>query len=274
VTKSIPLFLIGLAVALSGAPTPSATLAQSFAPSLTVERLEEWKPNFDTFKGSATEKGFAPQLIGVLNDLNGWIQSIDDIETFRRWERAGDVVRDLVPLAGGEFSETRVPAALVLTNVVDSTNVCYAIDFLAEKVDPNPNGRFNVLQVLLGVASYAYDDTSNWMVKVSDQLILKIGMAEDTQKTRDLILKIKQTALLHKENSGLRLVSESKKAYDACASTLPEEILKSGDEKIAFKETIADLKPELIQNWFWILERSPSGIFPLCRGPGCGCGPF
>jgi hypothetical protein len=203
---------------LMAVPAQAIMLAM---PPLTHEALDEWLATFNEV--NVPTKGLNVEVVGQLNTLNEWIQSPDDIEIFRGWPQDDAVVDALVPLAAGQFSETRVPATLILGNVVDDSNVCYLLGYLATDIDNGGNGQFNLLQVVRQVAGYAAPDVGVWIKTVVDQKLDQLGKMSNVENTTRLLGRI-DAALASQGTGSSRPLSQSDPArFAACGAALPPE---------------------------------------------------
>jgi hypothetical protein len=143
-------------------------------------------------------------------------------------------------LAAARRSEIRVPATLVLGNVVDNTNVCYVIAYLASAPSLDVDGQFNLLQVVRQVAVDPVRETADWILKLLNlkeaQLKGQSNMG-DTQKLLDRI----RTALPTAPQGSLAEIDAQKLAE--CSQTI----------NAAFN--LEPVTPELIQQWLFSDER-------------------
>lgn len=216
---------------------------QAMRSALMTPMLEDWLHAFQNINRTASGDALSPMLVFHLNELDGLIQSKEDIETFRKWTNDDKVVEVLIPLSAGTHPETRIPATLVLGNVVDNTNVCLVIAHLAQTNDLDVNGQFNLLQVVRQVADYAFVETSGWIVKLVDLKKGQIKGAVDMGSTEKLLSRIRQ-ALPLKPTGSLAELAQDK--FLRCSRLMT----------LAFPEAIeAELSANLIRDWLFSSER-------------------
>lgn len=98
----------------------------------------------------------------------------DAIKRFRSLDDH-DVITTLVRAARGRDRGIRINATIILANVSDNSSVCIPIDELR---DPkiSDNGRINLLQVVLTVASYMYQE--NWQATTTTLRIVRSQLDE------------------------------------------------------------------------------------------------
>jgi hypothetical protein len=229
--------------------------AQTLAdPQLSEPALASWIETFTQMEASGP-KGVDVTLIQHLNTLNGWIQSSSDIKLFRDWPRDDEIVRGLVPLAGGNLSETRVPATLILGNVVDNTNVCYAIAHLANTPEISPSGRINLLQVVLQVARYAFADTAVWITTLAAQIRAELAQEQSVSKTIDILDRIDARLANRTNGQSLTLRTLDWSRFASCLGALPESYGGPADAKPLFEETVEALTVEMLQERLFSEDR-------------------
>lgn len=244
---SIQRALIALLWLLLAAPALQAQ-TQSLRPPLSEPMLEDWLRTFRQIEGDPSAGDLNPALVFHLNTLNDWIQTKDDIRIFRAWTNDDAVVVPLIPLAAALRSEIRVPATLILGNVVDNTNVCHAIAYLVSARDLDVNGQFNLLQVVRQVAPHAWFEPANWILRLVEFKEDQIGGQADMGATQKLLARIR-TALPAKPLGSLEAIAADK--YIAC--------LKVVD--LAFNpETRIDLSTDLIRDWLFSDQRGEHAL--------------
>ena len=196
-----------------------AAAAPVQAVPLTPEGLKTWLAQLAQYSPDDGDKGGPPDgLVAQLNDLNDSISGSVDIQTFRNLAIDNEVVRSLLPYASSNFSETRIPATLVLGNVVDNTNVCYVVAYLLKNPGMNSNGRFNLLQVVLQVSTYANPDTERW---IRNLVALESGAAlKGMDRTATLLKQITDTLDTRKLGQDRDLIDWAGDSYDRCVVEL------------------------------------------------------
>ena len=164
-----------------------------------------------------------PSWPNILNTLNGEIQTADQVKCFRRWGSDDALVDKLIPLAGGSDVVTRVPAALVLENVVDNTNICRVIHALDQPPasGADVNGRYDLLLAVDQVAGYAFVDTGQWISSLLGKLSERLKRETDVDKTAALLIEITGKLQANKSNNK-RLDSDSQNQvkYKQCLDIL------------------------------------------------------
>ncbi|MFB9982639.1 hypothetical protein ACFSQQ_15970 [Mesorhizobium kowhaii] len=216
-------------------------------PPLSDEALAGWLTTFKEINNESSTGGLNLALVTHLSALNDWIRTQDDIRRFREWKNDDEIVRGLIPLAAGLRSETRSPATLVLGNVVDNTNVCYVIAYLANTPDVGADGQYNLLQVIRQVAGYAFSDTAAWIQELVELKEGQLKAQSDVENTARLLDRIKDA--LGKRTNGqlLTLRSFNEPSFKGCVAELPAAFTGEQDVAPLFQETIADLTTDLIR---------------------------
>jgi len=223
---------------------------------VTPSDLEQWRQGFQPNPSDATAPSPRPDpaTVDSLNRLDGWLKSTDDIRTFRTWNRDDDVVQSLIPLAAGSFSETRLPATFILGNVVDNTNVCRVLDYLSKNPDIEPNGRYNLLQVVLQVSEYAFDDTAIWIGKVASDLQQQLSDRPNNERTLALLARIKTQLQNRSLGKADRLETLSPTRFGDCVALLgkPQE---PSDTTAVFPSSLDQLTDDSIRDLFFSADR-------------------
>jgi hypothetical protein len=223
---------------------------------ISTSDLDTWRQDFETSQDGVGPSTAPPDqpTVSALNRLNGWLKTGDDVRTFRDWNRDDDVVQALIPLAAGSYSETRLPATFILGNVVDNTNVCRVLDYLKTNQQIEPNGRYNLLQVVLQVSEYAFDDNAMWINGTVSDLEKQLAGQPDTGRTLALLESIK--AQLQKRSLGKadRLETLSPSRFASCAALLGQPSEPS-DATANFPSSIEDLTRANIQKLMFTPDR-------------------
>lgn len=217
---------VGLIALVSVVPGALAQMQQQLLqPPLSPGRLEAWYESWALKDQSFTENGSKAlgEIVFQLEDLNNWVQTTDDIAVFRRWSQDDDVVKSLIPVAASSFRPGRIPATLILGNVVDNTNVCYVLDSLKRSPEIDPNGRYNLLQVVLQVSAYAYDDTEALIRTTLDELEPNLRAA-DGEDSQMLIARIRDQLDFRFTGRQTTLEEENPRQYADCRATLSAPI--------------------------------------------------
>jgi hypothetical protein len=226
----------------------------SAAAAVSEATLDEWLTRFQQASAEAPEGQLSPFVVESVYRLDSLIRTPDDIRTFRGWSDDDRAVQLLIPLAAGRFSETRVPATFILGNVVDNTNICRVLFYLKDNPDLEPNGRYNLLQVILQVAAYAFDDTSFWMEEVGTSLRENLSHQANNEKSLALIDRI----LLQLDRRGLgtgdRLELLSPRRFAQCVALLGQPQRK-GDTVSDFPSAAADLGVEKVRELMFSPDR-------------------
>lgn len=182
--------------------------------------LDRWLVRAKDIVGNSSN--VSEQIVSELDQLNDAIRQPRDIEAFRSWGKDDEAVRLLIPFAADARSKARIPSTLILANVVDNTNVCFVISYLYKNMETiDPNGRYNLLQVLLQVSNYAFSDNAQLM-ELYAQKSAPALLSEDMTFTRNLlsaIMKTLDTRAIGRDRS-LRMDFPVK--YDACQEALRE----------------------------------------------------
>ncbi|RJT27263.1 hypothetical protein D3227_36440 [Mesorhizobium waimense] len=234
-----------LALTLCAAPARAQTMTGQ--PLLSEEALAGWLTTFKEINIESPTGGLNLVLVTHLNALNEWIRTPEDIRRFREWKNDDEIVRGLIPLAAGLRSENRSPATLVLGNVVDNTNVCYVIAYLASTPDIGADGQYNLLQVVRQVASYAFSDTAAWIEKLVEFKERQLKAQSDVENTARLLDRIRDALGKRANGQLLTLRSFSEPSFARCVAVLPAAFTGEQDVAPLFPETIADLTTDLIR---------------------------
>ena len=139
--KSLPLLVKELAALESSAPNPGRT-DETYLVAIT-----------DVVRTVIANNNSATDLFRKSDDISGI--------------NGSKVVQTLAWSARGDNKDLRINATYILANVVDNSNVCVVLDHLRDPKLPE-NGRVNLLQVVVPVASYAYKDTMDQINKTMD----------------------------------------------------------------------------------------------------------
>lgn len=185
------------------------------------QTLDDWSKQFSD-AGRDTDYPTS-DAVYLLRDLNAAIRTPDDIMRFRDWAGDDDAVKLLLPWATGRYAETRIPATLILGNVVDNTNVCHLIVYLERnKKTITPDGRFNLLQVLRQVSSYALVDTAPWIDKYAALAQRDLEYEKDTEKTRFILRDIQDRLSLRTLGKDRELKTIAPAKYEECSRELSQ----------------------------------------------------
>jgi hypothetical protein len=164
------------------------------ATKFLIEHWEKALPALVTEIG-ALDRGTAttpsdPELASVLpitDALRAILVNKDgSIQAFRTTPGKDKAVRTLIWGARSGNQPLRINSTYSLANVTDNTTLCYVLDHLQDK-QLSPDGRVNLLQVAMPVASYAYSENF-------DATKITIAAVRDTIKNSKE--KFEQTAKL------------------------------------------------------------------------------
>ena len=231
---------IVLSLALVLLPLPAWTQMAPLPAPLTGVYLQKWLTDFDA-KSSLGPKGDVNlDLVSRVRELRNSLQTNADISTFRNWEYDDKIVERLVPLAAGPRSELRVPATLILADIVDNTNVCYLIAYLAKTPDIGADGQFNLLQVTNQVAKTPYQETGMWISNIVDLKASQIKNLKYYENTSALLERTK--ASLRTSSIYGSLKKENPDRYVKCLEALPADIADVGPN---FPEEIDSLTVDI-----------------------------
>lgn len=189
---------------------PSVAWAQG------LSAYDSWVKALEALPAQTGDYANLVQALNVLNAINASINTSDDIRKVRSWGEDDALVDALIPFAAGAFAETRIPATLVLGNVVDNTNVCRVMTFIEADQGVTPDGRYNLLQVVRQVSYYAFDDTGAWITQLVDRWRTKFSGNPDLSKTQALLTQIQDVLALRTVGRGTTLRSFAGGKYTAC----------------------------------------------------------
>lgn len=183
--------------------------------------LDDWARRYST--NVASDDGTTKvswDAVGGIDELNRLVQTTDEITCFRRWSEDDAIVDAVIPLAGGSDVVTRIPATLLLENVVDNTNVCRVVTYLNRKEGFDANGRYDLLLVVLQVSNYAFVDTANWISTLVGYLRKSLAGEADIAKTEALLDNIELTLSKRNFGNGSRLVDLDPTRFQDCLARL------------------------------------------------------
>ena len=181
-----------------------------------VSSYDGWLKRLEALPHQTGDYAALVQALNVLNTINASINSTDDIRKVRNWNKDDALVDALIPFAAGAFAETRIPATLILGNVVDNTNVCRVMAFIDADQGVTPDGRYNLLQVVRQVSYYAFDDTGAWITQFVERWRTKYSGNPDLSKTQALLTQIQDVLALRTVGRGTTLRSFAGNKYTAC----------------------------------------------------------
>ncbi|MBI4920552.1 MAG: hypothetical protein HY834_02290 [Devosia nanyangense] len=180
--------------------------------------IDPWLQKYQSqLFGTAGDEKF--DKLGALLEFNDLIVTDNDVICIRRWEDDDKLVNVLIPLAAGPDVRLRVPATLILQNIVDNTNICRVLASLAAGgVDLDPDARYDLLLVVWQVANYAYSDVAQWMLAVLD--LTDKALPGDFAKTQDLIQSIRDTLTGRRLGVEKLLSDKNQPKYQECLTAL------------------------------------------------------
>lgn len=181
---------------------------------------EGWLVSLQALPRQTGDYAAMVQALNVLNAINASINTSDDIRAVRNWTRDDALVEALIPFAAGTFAETRIPATLILGNVVDNTNVCLVLAYIEADQAITADGRYNLLQVVRQVSYYAFDDTGAWIADFVSRWRTKFGSNPDLSKTQALLSQIQDLLTQRSVGRGTTLESFAKQNYTDCQQKL------------------------------------------------------
>jgi hypothetical protein len=151
---------------------------------------EEAARRIKAYKGIVTQ--IPPKDYGSVLDLLQRTRDATDepqaIDEFRDDDDLA-VIETLVDMAALDDRGIRINATLILANVVDNTTLCALIDRLLAG-NLSDNARYNLLQVVKVVASYARQENRAWIQAALEQTRVQIGNSESTARTSALVGEI------------------------------------------------------------------------------------
>lgn len=204
---------------------PQAALGASIEIPVTPERLQAWYDAWPLKDRSLNEKS-DPLVVDMLEELNSWILTPGQITDFRRWPTDDEIVKSLIPVAASSYRAARVPATLILANVVDNSNVCHVIAHLQTQRNIDENGRYNLLQVVLQVAAYANDDTADWMIVMARQMISDLSPRRGTEDTVLLLSRIVEAVNTREAGRGSSLSGQKSEHFRVCQELLRPQVVE------------------------------------------------
>jgi hypothetical protein len=170
-------------------------LALSQDMSTNIELLKSLDPDVRSSAASTLAeswKDYLPGLIGAVNSFDG--RTLDDMTVPDRdyLSRVTDVLRTIVVndpaairefrdrdddktarvliwAARSNFREMRVNSTFILASVADNTNVCIALYHLQQS-NISPDGIINLLQVVISVSGYIYQENYDLAKQTMDIL--------------------------------------------------------------------------------------------------------
>jgi hypothetical protein len=194
-------------------PSQAVLGAMNVEVPISEEQLQAWYDAWPLKDRALEEKG-DPLVVDMLEELNSWILTPAQITDFRRWPNDDAIVKSLIPVAGSSYRPARVPATLILANVVDNSNVCHVIAHLQTNRAMDENGRFNLLQVVLQVAVYAYDDNAEWMNAMAQQMMSDLRKGD--RDTFVLLQRIIEALNNREAGQGSRLADQKSAHFQDC----------------------------------------------------------
>lgn len=243
-----------LLVGLLPAPATSADLSS--------DQLDNWLERFKLYRSDTLSQQPAGPVVPMLQELRNWTATKSAIMTFRTWNDNDDAVRSIIPFAAGYSEEARIPATLILANVVDNTNICYVIAYVKLAPEMDPSGRFNLLQVILQVSSYAYRDTAEWISDLVGELSKELKTEESAGKTKKILSLIQSRLQSRELGQGQSLSILFSGKYKNCMTALSaggSEYLYVDDDDFSFSPE--DLNSLLVRDILFSKERRKFASF-------------
>ncbi|OCP22433.1 MULTISPECIES: hypothetical protein [unclassified Ensifer] len=160
----------------------------------------------------------------------------------------------IIPLAAGRFTETRLPATYILGNVVDNTNVCRIIAYVQQSAEIDANGRYNLLQVVLQVSEYAFDDTASWIQGLTAKLKPSLAEGPNNERTLALLSQIQLELGNRTLGKGDRLEVLSPSRFAYCEKVLGT-VAGPNQSSISFPDTAAALTVDRIRDLMFTPDR-------------------
>lgn len=222
---------LAFALAATGAARAQQALNQNAmtcetVPNTTIPTIiDPWLQKYQSqLFGTAGDEKF--DKLGALLEFNDLIVTDNDVICIRRWEDDDKLINVLIPLAAGPDVRLRVPATLILENIVDNTNVCRVLASLAAGgADLDPDARYDLLLVVSQVANYAYSDVAQWIVSVLG--LTGRALPSDFAKTQELVQSIRDTLEGRRLGSDKLLSDKNQPKYQECLTALAPYITRA-----------------------------------------------
>ncbi|TWA70385.1 hypothetical protein FBZ85_1234 [Azospirillum brasilense] len=194
--------------------SPSASFKEPFDVSIWVDRMTEFSPSTASRQ---TANSFA---LAEIAKLRASVADEQGINAFRIHSRRDEAVKILVRFASSPVRAERLDATISLANVVDNTTLCYVLSRLAKTDNIDVNGRFNLLQVVRGVSTYAFQENEVWILQTNLKIEKELNEQKDIALTRQLISEIEQILSSRWRGREQSLANFNKTMYDKCGAEL------------------------------------------------------